>query len=631
MKWFYILAAVLVTGMALAPLLLLKGEGADPYPGQIVRWDSYESEVKSVDPATCGDTTSAAVQGNIYESLYCYHYLKRPPEVIPQLGAEMPQVSEDGLTYTIRLRPGVQYHRNPCFGKEPGGAWATRTMRAEDFVLAFKRCADYHINTGLAWAFLSERIVGIDEFRQRTRGYKQGDFSRYDLPLEGVQAVDDLTLRIRLTGRFPQMVYVLAIGVFAPIPREAVDYWLATEDDGRGGRRPTPLEERRTEFREAAEVVGTGPYLLKTFERKSKIVMVRNPDFRPDFYPAEGAPGDAEDGLLADANRRVPFVDVIHWDYVAEDYASWMRFLSRQTDATGIPRETFEFVVTPSRDLAEEWRRRHIELSVSTRPWIYWIVFNMEDPVVGRSKSLRQALCLSFDVENYIKVLRNGRGKRAVNVLPSSFKGHDEAGTGPYAHLDVEEALRKVRQARSELAAAGQLVDGEIPVLQLDIPGRDAASARQGEFITQQFQKIRVRLKITYSDWPTLQEKVNNKQCQIYTMGWDSDYPDAENFLQLFYTPNIEKQTNNANYSDPEFDRLYEQARVMDDTPDRTALYARMARKIGEDCPVLLLSEPVSFLLYYDWLKNVKPHPCGYGYGKYQRIDEPLRKSLGGR
>jgi ABC-type transport system substrate-binding protein len=717
MKWFYIVAALCVVALALAPLWLLKGEGSDPYPGKIVRWDSYESEVKSVDPATCGDTTSAAVQGNIYESLYCYHYLKRPVEVIPKLAVDMPTVSEDGLTYTMRIKPGIKYHRNPCFGREADGRYRTRTVRADDFVLAYKRCADYHINTGLAWAFLSERVVGIDEFRERTqgipakeveriaridawrnsrsatappaevladligivkwsaslhppaeiskafekigawckapqggsspeiadafakidawrpsmRGYKKGDFSRYDMPLEGVKSLDELTLQIRLTARFPQLIYVLAIGFDAPIPREAVDYWLATKDDGQGGRVPVPPEDVRTEFTEAPEVVGTGPYILQTRERKSKIVMVRNPDFRLDLYPSEGEPGDANAGLLDDANKPVPFIDVIHWDYVAQEYAAWMRFLSKQTDVGGIPRETFQFVISPTRDLSEEWKKKHIELSVYTRPVIRWIIFNMEDPVVGKSKSLRQALCLSFDVENFIKVLHNGRGIRAVNVLPQSFKGHQEAGPSPYGRLDMEEARKKIEEAKKELAAAGSLVNGQIPELKLDIGDRGAEAMREGDFIRQQFQKLGIRLKVNYNDWPTQQEKLNNKQSQLAEIGWDSDYPDAENFLQLYYGPNIDKQTNNSNYSNPEFDKLYEQVRVMSDTPQRTELYAKMVRMLSEDCPVLLLSEPVSFLLYYDWVKNTKPNPAGYGYTKYHRIDEAQRKAEGGR
>ncbi len=244
---------------------------------------------------------------------------------------------------------------------------------------------------------------------------------------------------------------------------------------------------------------------------------------------------------------------------------------------------------------------------------------------------MRQALCASFDVESYLKVLFNNRGRRAVNILPSSFTGWKEAGPGPYSKFDLDLAKRKLEDAKKELAAKGLLKNGEIPTLMIDLGGTDGETAKRGEFFKQQFDQIGVKVKVQLNDWPKLQEKVHNKQSQMYTMGWHADYPDAENFLQLYYSPNIEKQTNNSNYSSPAFDRLYEKVRVMQRSPARTAMYAEMVKMISEDCPVLLLTEPQSYVLIYDWIKNVNPHPIGYGYTKYRRIDTELRHELGGR
>ena len=743
MKWFYITAVAIAALMALSPMLFIQKPAENPYQEMekqlgrpvVVNYDSYSAAVKSLDPATCGDTTSSGIQGNIYEGLYSYHYLIRPPEVVPQLAAAMPEISADRLTYTIKLRPGVLYHRNPCFGKDPADPqrWGTRTVQPKDFIFAMKRIADYHGKADLAWTFLSEHVAGIDAFRERTqglppeirddfavldgwarrtgpakpdkdvldalarigehvadlhvpgevksqfeelatwarqgkegpvdpavlatiltalrpwrdtmKGFDAGDWSRYDMPVEGLKAVDDLTtLQIKLVEPFPQFIYVLAMHVYAPIPREAVEYWFGTEGEGKGGRVAVPADrERSTEFSEAEQIVGTGPYLLKTFQRKQKILLVRNSEFRHETYPSvpdkgslteaqwESVQADIEAGLYEDAGKVVPFIDVVDLDFVEEDYSAWMRFLSKQSDAAGIPKETFEFVITPDKDLTEQWRQRHIYLKKYSSPAIYWLVFNMEDPVVGKSKALRRALNLAFDRANYIKVLLNERGRQADNIIPSSFKGNKEAGVGPYARMDAAAATEQIALAKKELAAAGVLVNGEIPELKLDVGDSGPATVRMTDFIKQQFAKVGVKLKVNFNDWPTQQRKVRNKQAQIYTMGWHADYPDAENFLQLFYSPNIAKYTNNANYSDAEFDRLYVQARTMEDTPERTALYARMARIIGEDCPVLLLDEHMAFVLYYDWVGNIKQHPIGYGFSKYRRIDAGRRRELGGR
>ena len=514
MKRYYLLAIAIIAVLTAFPIFLLSKDTGEKHKGKIVYRLTYGADIKSVDPATCGDDLSQVIQSNVYEGLYIYHYLKRPLEVIPQLAQSMPEVSPDGMTYTIHLKPGVLYHRNACFGKDPSGqhTWNTRTVTARDFILCFKRVADYHINTGLAWAFTANRIVGLDAYREKTRLYRIGDYSRYDMDVEGLKALDSLTLQIRLTAPFPQFIYVLSMQVFAPIPREVVDYWLTSESDGHGGRRALPVHERNPEIMEPEQVVGTGPYLLDEMKRKWKIRLVRNPEFRPDFYPSEGEgptkdyPGDSAMGLLADAGKRVPFIDEIDYRYVDEQYTSWMLFLSKQLDAAGIPRETFDAVVRPDKNLTDTWTKRHIVLARFSDPSIYWMVFNMEDPVLGRSKALRQAICLGYDVENEIKVLINGRGKRATNVVPSDFKGHDEAGASPYAHYDLAAAKKKIAQAKKELGAQGLLVNGEIPELKLDLSDGSAAQ-REAEFMRQQFANMGLKIKTVFNDWPTYSEK----------------------------------------------------------------------------------------------------------------------------
>ena len=168
MKWFYITALAAVGLLVASPMFLLPWGRDDADGGNAVS-DVYSSPIKSIDPATCGDTASSQFQAFMYEGLYHYHYLKRPAgaNVICQLAAEMPVVSNGGRTYRIKLRPGVKYHRNPCFGRTGGGEPATRTVRADDFILAFKRIADYYVNTGLAWAFVT-RIKGLKAFRRKT-------------------------------------------------------------------------------------------------------------------------------------------------------------------------------------------------------------------------------------------------------------------------------------------------------------------------------------------------------------------------------------------------------------------------------------------------------------------------------
>lgn len=641
---FFVIAVLVVVGLTLLPVAFLawSNDEAGRFDGRTVLYNAYPSKIKTIDPTMCGDTISAAMQANVYEPLYGYHYLKRPIEAVPVLAESMPEISEDGKVYTIRLRADAKYAANPCFGVDADGKPKTRTVHAKDFVLSFLRAADMHIPSPMAWSFLAGRIVGLDAYHEKTNDYRQGDFSRYDLPVEGLRVLDEHTLQIELTEPFPPFVYVLAISVYSPVPREVVSYYLehtpryALGPDGRyvevsGGGEEIPLVSRTPQLTRLEMAVGTGPYIITSWERGSRIVFERNPDYRPVFYPSEGEPGDAEAGLLADAGKRVPFIDVLYYQCITENFAAWMQFLSGQVDVSAIPSDVFNQVVTPDKDLAEQWRKRGIRLVVYDQPSVYWFGFNMEDPVIGASKSLRQAMCLCFDVETYIDVLFNGRGRRAVNTLPSSFPVFEEAGPGPYYRYDPEAAKVKLSQAREELAAAGLLTArGEIPALTLDLGGLDETQRRQGEFARQQFEAIGLTVKVQLNDWPTLQQKVHNKQTQLYGMGWHADYPDPENFLQLYYGPNITKGTNSTNFSNAEFDAMYERIVRMPESPERRAICAEMVRILNEEVPVLLLSEPVYFVLKYDYIKSYKRHPIGYGMVKYMRLDADARAQLRG-
>jgi len=644
MKAFYIISVLVVAGLALTPFYFLDRKDPAYLKDQVVAYGTYGAKVRSIDPATCGDTTSAGIQGAFYEGLYTYDFLLRPLKVAPLLAEDLPQASADNLTYTIRIRKGVKYHRNPCFGVDADGTPKTRTVRAADFELAFKRIADYYISTSLSLAFIEDKIVGIQEYRDRTRSYDKGDFSRYDIPIEGIKVLDEHTLQIRLVSPWPQLVYVLALNNYAPVPRELIDYHLASRPDDKGGREPIPLNERDPEIREAAAAVGTGAYYLAEWTKGNLIVMRRNEDFRPETYPAvpnlatlseaqrKSVQADIDAGLYDDAGKPVPFTDVSYLTFVQENNPMWMLFMTRQTDSAGIPREMYNQVVSPDKELTDQWTRQGIRLIKYTSPAVYWYAFNMEDRVVGNSKSLRQALSMAFNVEDYIEVLFNGRGIRALNTVPGDFEGAQEAGPSPYARFDLDAARAKLRDAREELVAAGVIEPGEpIPPLTLDFGGRDEDFRRMGEFAQQQFRQIGVTLNIELNDWPTLQEKVHKKQVQMYSMGWHADYPDPENFLQLYYSPNIKRGTNNTNYSNPQFDRLYDQAAVMMPSAKRTEIYVRMIRMVSEDCPVLLLTQPVGFFLSHSWVHNIKPHPIGYGYGKYRRIDAEARRKAGGR
>lgn len=611
----------IVAAMWLAVLSTPAVAMAQSRPATVVCYESYGAAVKSLDPACCGDTLTSSFQANIYQGLYQYHFLKRPVEVIPLLAAEMPKVSDDGLTWTIKLRQAVKYHPSFCFGTNADGSPKTRTVTAGDFVLAFKRIADSHLVTPMALAFIEDQVEGIAAYHKATEAYDVTDFSRYEKEsISGIKAIDAQTLQIKLSRPYPQLLHVLAQANYAPIPREVIEYYMATP----AGEQPA--KDRRTaQIIKPAAVVGTGPFCLAKFEHKGEIVMKRHADYFGETYPAEGEAPDKAAGFLDDAGKNLPLIDELRLLYIADQEPMWNAFLAGRIGSSGISQDMYDKIITPQGQLREEYASKGMKLIKNASPAVYWYNFNMEDKVLGKSKALRQALCLAFDVEGYIKDQFNGRGTRAMTFMPSDFEGYKEAAS-PYAKFDLKAAKAKLDEAVKQLRADGILKpDEDLPAFTLSLGGKDEMEKKVGKFAQAQFQQLGLKLNVDLLDWPELQLKVEGKKCQIFAMGWHADYPDPENFLQLWYSPSIKKGINNSNYSNPEFDKLYEKAAAMPASPQRTTIHLQMLKILGEDCPVMLLTEPVSYVLVWDWVGNFKPHPFGYGTAKYRRIDVQLR------
>ena len=624
---------IVAIGAGLAPLLLPEPPEwpllVDHAPGNdsigrsdpVVRYESYAAPIRSIDPATCDDRLSAGiVQGFIYEGLYGYDIRGGSNRIVPVLAADLPEVSPDGLVYTIRIRPNVHYAPNPCFGVDDLGRAETRSVQARDFVLAFKRCADSAVGGSLGWALIAGRIEGFDDFRRQTQRDPQTGLSRYDQPVAGLEAPDDQTLRIVLTEPVPQFGYVLAMINYAPVPREAIDYHLATEPDGPDRRRPVQPGDQLAEFAAADMLPTTGPYRLGVFQRKRRIVLLRNV-----LYRTEGRTGHAS-GRREDAQP-----DVIQFEYAPEAYSAWMRFVHGQTDTAGIPREVFETAIGPEGHTIDTWLGDTVKRITYESPAVYWLAFNMDDPVLRASPSLRRALCLGFDVDSWIRVLHNGRGARADNIIPTGLAGHAEAGPGPYYRLDRVEAMRQLDLARKELGHAGLLNDGQLPTLRVELGATGERGRQRGAFITQQFAKLGLNVKVRLSDRPTLQQRVRAGQTQIHASGWHAVCPDAETFLRLFASKNIETGANATRYRNDEYDALYDAARRMADTPERADFYAQLARLISRDCPVLLLSRPRTTILAHEWVSDIRPHPFDPRAGAVRRINAALRRNLKGQ
>jgi len=646
---------------ALLFILLLAGCGEiwnEPYPaaerGKNILYSVFSERPKHLDPAQSYASDEAIFTRQIYEPPLQYHYLKRPYELIPLTAVEVPKPRDiEGGKFSvweIRLKPGIRYQPHAGFVSENLSlkadkiknlknpydlALGTRELDADDYVYQIKRLAHPHLHSPI-FALMSEYIVGLKEYAAKLKkSAKPGEWlDLREHSLEGVQRVDPHTYRVTLKGRYPQFVYWLAMPFFSPIPWEADKFFAQAG-----------MAEKN--FTLDWWPIGTGPFMLRENDLNSRMVMERNPNFRGEPYPSDGDQGDRERGLLADAGRTMPFVDKAIYTREREAIPLWNKFLQGYYDVSAIGSDNFDQAVRVSLEgepsLTAELEKRGVNLDTSIGPTIFYLGANWLDPVVGgnseRARKLRQALSIAFDWEEFLSIFRNGRGVTAHGVVPPGifgFRGGEES-FNPVTHELKGGKLqrRPIEAAKKLLAEAGypngiDARTGKPLVIYLDTTQRGPDDKSLMDWFRKQFDKISIQFEPRQTDWNRFQEKLRKGTTQLFIVGWSADYSDPENFMFLLYTPQARAKTqgeNAANYSNPEFDALFEKMRTMPNSPERQALIDRMTEIYRRDAPWIGGFHPKNFALFHSWLGNAKANEMSDNKLKYLKVDPAKREA----
>src|SRR4051812_24140825 len=641
--------------------LVLQGCGEvwnDPYPaaerGRSILYSSFAERPKHLDPVQSYTEDEAIFTQQVYEPLLQYHYLKRPYQLIPLTAVEVPKpkVVEGGkyTVYEIRIRPGIRYQPHPGFVEKNLGLkkeeieklktpyelpLGTRELTADDYIYQIKRLAHPRLHSPI-FGLMAEYIVGLDAFAKQLKKQKpDGWLDLRKFPLEGVERVDDHTLRVKLKGSYPQFVYWLAMPFFAPMPWEADRFF---EQAG--------MAEKN--FTLDWWPVGTGPYMLKENNPNARMVLEKNPNFRGEPYPAEGEPEDAQAGLLADAGKALPFIDKLVFSREKEGIPYWNKFLQGYYDTSGIGSDQFDQAVRVSiegdTNVTPEMEEKGIRLSTSVETTIGYIAFNWLDPVVGgsseRARKLRHAISIAFDVEEQISIFANGRGIPAQGPIAPGIFGYREGreGINPviYEWVDGKPERKSIEVAKQLLAEAGypggrDARTGQPLVIYFDTVVRGAGDKASFDWIRRQFEKLSIQLVIRDTDWNRFQEKILKGDTQTFRLGWNADYPDPENFLFLLNGPQSRAKSqgeNAANYANPEFDALFEKMKNMPNSPERQKIIDRMVDIARADAPWIWGLNPKKYSLRHSWIANDKPNTMARNNMKYLRIDAQKRAEL---
>ncbi len=243
--------------------------------------------------------------------------------------------------------------------------------------------------------------------------------------------MDKYRYRIRLKGKYPQFRFWLAMTFFAPVPWEAERFYSQPG-----------LREKNITLDWFP--VGTGPYMMTENNPNRRMVLARNPNFHAEYYPDEAPPEDKAAGLLADAGRRLPFIDRVVYILEKETIPYWNKFLQGYYDASGVGSDSFDQAIQFSQrgeaGLTPDMAAKDIRLETSITPSVYYMGFNMLDPTVGgldeAHRKLRRAISIAIDYEEFISIFLNGRGIPAQGVLAPGLFGYTEgeAGINPYVY-----------------------------------------------------------------------------------------------------------------------------------------------------------------------------------------------------
>ena len=547
-------------------------------------------KIASFDPIQVSDMYSGNEAGKVYEGLFEFHPLKRPYELIPNLAESLPTVSEDGLTYTFTIKKGVKFHDSPAFPAGKG-----RELKSDDVLYSLKRLADPKLQAK-GWWVLDDRIAGLNEWKDKNAAIESSNYSE---EIEGLKKIDDHTLAIKLKKPFPQFLYALAMPYTSIVAKEAVEHF---------GK----------EF--LNHPVGTGPFILPVFDQTNRIVYLKNPTFREKFYPSEGEEGDDKLGLLADAGKRIPLVDKIIVDIIVEAQPKWLSFQKAKADLFEIPKDFFDSAVVGGKELAPDLKSKGIRLFANAQLDTTFFAFNNDDPLFKTNKKLRQAISLAWNREEANKLFYNNSAIEAQSVIPPGLGGYRKEFKNPYVKFDLE-------QSKKLLAEAGYPGGKGLPPI--TIQTRNETVARQIiEHFAKNLEKIGVTIKVGMNTWPELVNKVTKRQHQMYTMAWGADYPDAENFLGLLYCPNASPGSNGSNYCNPIFDNLFKTATILQDSPERSAMYEKMNESIGMENPWVFGFHRTKFYLSQAWLKNYKFMEFNHTQFQYLSVDLEVKKEL---
>lgn len=418
-----------------------------------------------------------------------------------------------------------------------------RRVKASDVVFSFNRLYDSKVSSALS---LLNNINNEEN--------------------KGFAAPNDSTVQIFLKEPFGAFLNVLTMKYFSVIPQEAIEMY-------------------KQDFRK--NPVGTGPFTFKLWEEGSKLIMHKNP-----HYFESDAQGN-----------KLPYVDAVSVSFIKEKQTAFMELLNGKLDMiSGADAFNINEVLNKSGELNDAYQSKfYLQKERFLKTDYIGILIDPNIELVQKSplrlKALRQAINYGFDRDKMIKYLRNNIGKAAhAGFVPHGLKSFDETKVKGYTYNQDK--------VRDLLAQAGYPNGEGLPEITMYTTENYKELV---EYIQSQLAENHIKVQISVEKPSVLKQAVNNSQYMMFKKSWVADYADEENFLSMFYSKNFSPQGfNYTHFSNPKFDKAFEQAMVERNDTLRRNLYQQMDQMIIDEAPVIPL-------FYDEVLRIVSKHVSGLG------------------
>lgn len=570
--------------------------GPTPDPNKVMRTQFPVAET-GFDPAQVHDLYSNTVLEALFEPLLTYDYLARPAKLAPRTSVALPEMSEGGRIYTFKLAKGINFADDPVFkGKK-------RELTADDYVYSIKRLADPKLHS--PWRYLVEdKILGLGAIIKAAE--KAGRFD-YNIKVPGLDVIDPFTLRITLEAPDFNYPYILSMPTFGAMAREVVESYGADI---------------------MAHPVGTGPYRLEKWARSSLITLVANENYRGHTWNYSAVePGD--EILVKEMQGKVlPTIGKVEIAIMEEDQARLLAFQNGELDMFQLEGPLAPRVMVGPK-LNPEFEKAGAKLSRIIDPEIQYPYLSMRDPLTGgiskEKIALRRAILMAYDDEEEIRVVHNGQADAIQYPVPPGVVGYlpDYRTSNP---TNVKLAGALLDRFGYRIGADGwrTLPDGK--PLNITYTSRPDSLGRQQEEMWQKtFNQLKIRMVSEKKKFPEILKAEKACQVQMRTNRWIADFPDGENFFQLFYSKNI-GQSNNSCTDIPEYDAIYERASKLPPGAERDALWVDMSRLLEYYGANHLSMARARNMVMQKHVIGYKKHPILLADWIYADIDQGPRK-----